>query len=206
MDWSISESSFRCVHKSGAIVYFDPHISSSGGLKCVGPFHLADSSYPFILSIMNQLTLYLEEKFCDQKAYVLWGAYEDFPQFKDHQFLIHGSVCGHIPLISLRGEILGPSIANEWTFDGKEYSHRSGLTSQSNVASKIDKSAFHPLTISTETETLLSRLRKQHAAFQVRANVTPLLKWTDWKQGPKTPITPQQQPVSPLARLEQRVR
>lgn len=206
MDWSISESSFRCVHKSGAIVYFDPHITSSGALRCVGPFHVVDSNCHFIRSIMRELTLHLEEKFCEEQAYVLWGTYEDLPHYQDHEFLIHGAVCGHVPTISLRADILGPSLANEWAFDGKKYLHRSGLTSQPNVTDKIDKSAFHPLSVSSEVEMLLSHLRKQHADFQVRSEATPLLKWAARNISPGAEITPLPRLESPLVHLEQRVR
>jgi hypothetical protein len=153
---------------------------------------------------MRELTLHLEEKFREEQAYVLWGVYEDLPRYEEHQFIIHGSVCGHIPTISLRGDILGSSLANEWAFDGEKYSHRSGLTSQSNVADKIDKSVFHPVTISSEVEALLSQLRVQHAAFHVRCKAAPLLKWAGWNIDPKPTITPQQQLESPLVHREQR--
>ena len=137
---------------------------------------------------------------------MLWGAYEDLPEYEDHEFLIHGSICGHIPSISLRGEILGSASANEWTFNGEEYLHRSGLASISNGADKIDKSAFHPVTIFSEVESLLSQLRAQHAVFEVQPKATPLLRWAGRNVGMEAAITPQPQPESQLVHLARRVR
>ena len=167
---------------------------------------MLETSSRLIRCIMKELTQHLEERFCEERAYVLWGAYEDLPQYEEHEFSIHGTVCGHIPSISLRGDILGPSSANEWVFNGEEYLHRSGLTSISNVADKIDKTAFHPLTISSEVESLLSQLRAQHAFLQIRSKATPLLRWAGRNTDLKTPLTPQQQPESQLVHLARRVR
>ncbi|XOV84593.1 MAG: hypothetical protein ACFHXK_05630 [bacterium] len=155
---------------------------------------------------MGGLTLQLEELFAEEKAYVLWGVYQDMPQYEEHAFPIHGSACGHLPVVSLRSEILKNAVADEWIFDGVEYLHRSGLSSSSNVSHEMDVSAFHPSTISLEIKALLSMLPSTERVCSARRQrAIPLLRWTFIEESKRDPVTPQQQRGSPLARLAQRV-
>ena len=205
MNWKINENSFRCVHKSGAIVYFDPNLSSSGAMKCVGPFQALNMKPDYVRLIMKELTESLEKLFFYDDVYVLWGAYEDAPQYHDHEIVIHGSVCGHIPSVSMRAKILGPENTKEWKVVGHEYVHLSGLTSRTTCADDMDTSVFHPLTVASEVNALFFQLQNERLGGPVHFAATPLLRWSGCNRQFGNQSTPQRQRESRLVHPARRV-
>ncbi len=207
MNWSINLRSHRCVHSTGAIVYFDPKLTRSSALKCVGPFLNRNVSVKDVKAVMRQLTIQLEELFSSDHAYVLWGTYEDKPGYLEHHFSILGSVCGFVPAVSMRGDLLGePSLSSEWRQKGRMLIHCSGLNVVEATHNTLDPSAYHPSTISTEIDLLLKRVFPNKDERIDSVQVIPLLNWTSKLDSHLADLTSQPSLESPLVHLAQPTR
>lgn len=157
--------------------------------------------------MMEDLTFQLEDMFAGDCAYVLWGTYEDKPEYLEHHFSILGSICGFIPSVSMRGEILGkPSLDSEWRRKGEMLVHRSGLTDREASQDVLDPSAFHPMTITSEIDSLFRRVLRKKTERVDLVEVIPFLNWTSDRCTNYSELTSQPSLESPLVHLAQPTR
>lgn len=151
--WNVNLSIGFCRHESGALVYFDPKLTESGGIRCVGPF-LHQACDP-IENVLSALVCHLETELAP--GYVIWGGYQDSASPAGPSISVLGVRCGFVPKLSIRGSFLHKlrDLAREWVIvDGDVY-HRSGIDlGQNRDAVSLDKLVVHPMTAQDDVSVL----------------------------------------------------
>lgn len=179
-DWSIDPKTGHCAHPLGIVTYFCDHPTSSGAIRCVGPFIQQSLTDRQIESEMRNLCKLLESTSYFPNNYLVFGAYQEEPDFREHEFPLLTSVVGFIPCLALRNQILSDddSWRREWSaIDSFQASHRSGISFGNARQSEIDIAVVHPTTFNLDLETLHERALRSGLQLKGGANKTPLV-WT----------------------------
>lgn len=142
--WSIDSESGHCTDGSGLHVYFDHNLTSSGGLRCVGPYSVPgiklcrDLVSRYLLELSDQLEL----RICPQEGYVIWGAFSDGAPENALALELEKQTFGFAPNMSLRTETvfkgdrdcseMNRLLSREWDIEYRlqRVTHRCGLDFQ----------------------------------------------------------------------------
>lgn len=134
--WSVDAVSGHCVHPSGLVAYINPDVTSSGAIRCIGPFDLKRAlSGIELAACLGELTRLVEQIPNYEQAYVVWGAYLPIPSSAETSLTILGEECGWVPNLSLRTEFGLSSSSDsklayfnrEWELTDEGLVHRAGL-------------------------------------------------------------------------------
>lgn len=135
--WSIDFKVNHCGHPVGLQAYWDPIPTSSGAIRCIGPFSTGNRrvSVEVVRELIFDLSCRLESYYSCLSAYVVWGAKHAVPDFEDHKFLILGEdEVGFIPNPVLRSELVeefgsSDDFVNEWDLNVQAgyVDHRMGI-------------------------------------------------------------------------------
>ena len=156
-EWSIDPKTGHCAHPSGIVTYFCDQPTLSGAIRCIGPFIHQDLTDRQIAGELEKLCKLLESTTYFPNSYVVFGAYQEEPDFREHEFPLLNSIVGFIPCLGLRGQILSndASWGKEWSnVDASHAIHRSGIAFGSSTQSNIDIAVVHPTTFNLDLETL----------------------------------------------------
>ena len=151
--WDVDLDVGFCRHESGALVYFDPNLTRSGGIRCVGPFH--QQACDPVENVLPALVCYLEAELAP--GYVIWGGYKDSASETGLSMNVLGVRCGFIPKLSIRGTLLQKlrDLVREWVVVEGDVYHRSGIDLGHNLdAVSLDKAVTHPLTAQDDASVL----------------------------------------------------
>lgn len=151
--WLVDLAVGFCTHESGASVYFDPTLTKSGGIRCVGPFFC--ETFEPIEHALSDLVCYLESEL--NPGYVVWGGYQDSVTVDAPSIDVLGVPCGFVPKFGIRGRLLHKScdLAREWVLVEGEAHHRSGLPlDQNQGVVPLDNLLLHPLTLRDDIATM----------------------------------------------------
>ena len=184
MKWKLWRDQGFAAFGESLTAYIDFRALPSGAIRCVGPFASSTMREATVKEAMRDLTVYLEENHLGDENFVLWGAYADFPQYKEHQIEILGSTCGYLPAPWLRSELLGDkesSVIREWSIGEGAVAHRSGLSFPHSQASLVDSAMFHPSTSERAVLKLCSIWQHLSGANQEMTSL-PVLRWTPMDQ------------------------
>jgi hypothetical protein len=134
--WSIDRKSGHCGHSSGLQAYWDSTPTSSGALRCVGPFASPGTSLtePNVKRFIHDLTAAIESLPEYSGRYALWGAFQSQARFEEHVVTVLGEPAGFLPNPALRTELTlmanaTLSLEREWHVDPAAgcATHRCGL-------------------------------------------------------------------------------
>lgn len=137
--WSIDLDAHHATHHSGLFAYFDPVVTPSGAIRCVGPISPPSANLDprQVQRHILALTLELEDTIVSDSTYCIWGSYMHQTQFQDHLMVILGVEHSFIPNATLRSSLLLSSklrdranhLQREWILDlpGNRVVHANGL-------------------------------------------------------------------------------
>lgn len=160
--WSIDWSSGHCFHTCGISAYVDMTPTISGALRCMGPFGSKEISPKTILNLAETLSRQIEEEKKPACKYVVWGAYQEYPDYQPYEFQILDSSSGFIPSLSLRGLSTESSWKNQWTRTKGRVRHISGLViyDSGRIDPPHDLAITHPSTLQIELSTTQRTLKR----------------------------------------------
>jgi hypothetical protein len=142
--WSIDSESGHCMHGSGLHVYFDRNLTSSGGLRCVGPYSVAGINLcrDLVSRYLLELSQQLELQICSEDGYVIWGAFADKAPDIALTLELEKQTFGFVPNMSMRTETVFEGVCDwpemirlldrEWDIEYRLHrvTHRCGLEFQ----------------------------------------------------------------------------
>lgn len=185
MVWEIWQDRGYCALGESICAYVDFTPTPCGAIRCTGPFSTTSIHPDQMQSSMRSLTITLESLYLPSNQFVLWGAYHDFPQYREHEMKILGTVCGHIPAPWLRTYLLGydqDSLAREWTSTSSKVVHRSGIQFPNVAHSVADPTLFHPSNAEESIAELRNHSNQINQSNQIISpeieNTIPHLRWS----------------------------
>ena len=182
MWWKISERTGFANYGRDLTAYIDFEPTSSGAVRLLGPFDGPDSRYSAVqvCNQMQRLTNLIEASYISDSQYVVWGSYQEEPDYVEHSFPIQGTTCGFRPAIWLRSLSFPQGVKREWY----EFGHRCGL-STSEKKNAPDMRLFHP----NSAELAQSVLTKQSERWLGRQLVTFDFSRSMWVENDATSLS-----------------
>jgi hypothetical protein len=211
MDWKFNKLASSWTHPSGLTVLTDPNPTSSGAIRCIGPFGFPyeGSDGRTVLALMAELTQILEMSF-SEKQYVAWGTYRCCDSNQAHNLPLLGEGYFFTPNVALRSEMLSLSpnsletdqCSREWTINVDQLlvAHRAGiafkltprcasLIGHMTVGAgnqQLDSGVFHPATMKQMlrrlAQTAMRILLDRNRGTSIRIGI-PLVRFTKEIEG-----------------------